>query len=50
MLLTSHRTFNTGSPHNVIAGQGPRDIEKLVSHYEQLNIAAEEKKVHARQA
>ncbi|OBT71860.1 hypothetical protein VF21_09081 [Pseudogymnoascus sp. 05NY08] len=43
-------TFNTGSPHNVIAGQGPRDIEKLVAHYEQLNNAAEEKKVLPRQA
>ncbi|KAI9746097.1 MAG: hypothetical protein M1818_000778 [Claussenomyces sp. TS43310] len=39
--------FNTGSPYNVSAGQGGANLEKLVAHYEQLNLEAEEKKAQA---
>jgi hypothetical protein len=38
------RTFNTGSPFNVPAGHGPRDMETLVAHYTKLNEEADEKK------
>lgn len=41
------RIFNTGSPYNVSAGQGPRNMESVVAHYEKLNADAEEKKVKA---
>ncbi|PSS25181.1 hypothetical protein M430DRAFT_55983 [Amorphotheca resinae ATCC 22711] len=39
--------FNTGSPYNVQAGQGARNMESLVAHYEQLNAEAEAKKAKA---
>jgi len=39
------RIFNTGSPWNNVAGQGPRNIDQLVAHYEKLNADEEEKKV-----
>lgn len=38
------RIFNTGSPYNVSAGQGPRNMDQLVAHYEKLNVENEEKK------
>jgi hypothetical protein len=41
----SYRIFNTGSPWNNVAGQGPRNIDQLVAHYEKLNADEEEKKV-----
>jgi len=41
------RIFNTGSPFNVVAGQGPRNIDQLVAHYEKLNADEEEKKALA---
>jgi len=44
------RTFNAGSPYNVVAGQGSRGIETLVAHYEKLNNEAEEKKIQALKA
>lgn len=46
-LLTGSRIFNTGSPYNVQAGQGARNMESLVAHYEQLNAEAEAKKAKA---
>ncbi|KAI9048163.1 hypothetical protein LZ554_007958 [Drepanopeziza brunnea f. sp. 'monogermtubi'] len=39
--------LNTGSPFNVSAGQGPRNMDALVAHYEKQNSDAEEKKVKA---
>ncbi|PBP26234.1 NADH-ubiquinone oxidoreductase 17.8 kDa subunit [Diplocarpon rosae] len=39
--------FNTGSPFNVSAGQGPRNMDALVAHYEKKNADAEEAKVKA---
>ncbi|CZT45632.1 related to NADH dehydrogenase 17.8K chain [Rhynchosporium secalis] len=39
--------FNTGSPHNVVAGQGARNMDQLVAHYEKKNADMEEKKVKA---
>jgi hypothetical protein len=39
------RIFNTGSPFNVVAGQQPRNMDELVSHYEKLNREEEEKKL-----
>jgi hypothetical protein len=39
------RIFNTGSPWNNVAGQGPRNMDQLVAHYEKLNADEEEKKV-----
>ncbi|KAK0119974.1 hypothetical protein ONS95_011398 [Cadophora gregata] len=39
--------FNTGSPFNVSAGQGPRNMDQLVAHYEKQNADAEEKKSKA---
>ncbi|PQE24686.1 hypothetical protein CJF32_00006975 [Rutstroemia sp. NJR-2017a WRK4] len=36
--------FNTGSPFNVPAGHGSRDMETLVAHYTKLNEEADEKK------
>ena len=46
-VLTRCRIFNTGSPFNVSAGQGPRNMDQLVSHYEKKNADAEEKKAKA---
>jgi len=36
-----------GSPHNVPAGQGGINLEKVVAHYQKLNSEAEEKKAAA---
>jgi hypothetical protein len=44
MINDKIRIFNTGSPYNVSAGQGPRNMDELVAHYEKLNAEAEEKK------
>jgi len=44
------RIFNTGSPHNVVAGQGGGNIDQLVAHYDKLNSDAEEKKAAALEA
>lgn len=41
------RIFNTGSPHNIVAGQQPRNMDQLVAHYEKLNSDEEERKVKA---
>lgn len=41
------RMFNTGSPHNVVAGQGGINLEKVVAHYHKINSDAEEKKAAA---
>jgi hypothetical protein len=41
------RIFNTGSPFNVVAGQGSRNINQLVAHYEKLNANEEEKKAQS---
>lgn len=38
------RIFNTGSPFNVVAGQGPRNMDQLVAHYEKANADEEVKK------
>jgi hypothetical protein len=46
-LLTCFRIFNSGSPYNVSAGQGPRNMDVVVAHYEKLNADAEEKKANA---
>jgi hypothetical protein len=46
-VLTACRIFNTGSPYNVSAGQGARDMDAVVAHYEKLNADAEEKKLKA---
>jgi len=35
--------FNTGSPYNVPAGHGPRNIDQLVKHYEEKNKETVEK-------
>ena len=37
------RIFNTGSPHNVAAGNGGADLELLIRHYEEANRGEEEK-------
>ncbi|CAL3966336.1 unnamed protein product [Diplocarpon coronariae] len=37
--------FNTGSPFNISAGQGPRNMDALVAHYEKKNADAEEAKI-----
>jgi hypothetical protein len=42
-----NRIFNTGSPYNVSAGHGARNMDELVAHYEKLNADAEAKKVEA---
>lgn len=39
------RIFNTGSPFNVVAGQGPRNMDQLVAHYDKLNADEEAKKM-----
>jgi hypothetical protein len=36
-----------GSPHNVPAGQGGINLEKVVAHYQKINSEAEEKKAAA---
>jgi hypothetical protein len=41
------RIFNTGSPYNVSAGQGARNLHELVAHYEKQNAESEEKKTKA---
>ncbi len=45
--LTNVRIFNSGSPYNVSAGQGPRNMDQLVAHYEKKNADAEEQKIKA---
>lgn len=37
--------FNTGSPYNVSAGQGSRNMDTLVAHYEKLNADEAERYV-----
>lgn len=37
--------FNTGSPFNVVAGQGPRNMDELVAHYTKQNADEEERKL-----
>jgi hypothetical protein len=44
VLLTKHRVFNTGSPWNVPAGHGARNMDQLVAHYEKKNADEEERK------
>ncbi|RQM05038.1 hypothetical protein DH86_00003636 [Scytalidium sp. 3C] len=39
--------FNTGSPYNVVAGQGPRDMDALIAHYEKRNAEDDERKLKA---
>ncbi|KAH8751776.1 NADH-ubiquinone oxidoreductase 17.8 kDa subunit [Hyaloscypha finlandica] len=39
--------FNTGSPFNVVAGQGARNMDQLVAHYDKLNADEEAKKAAA---
>ncbi|RFU34314.1 hypothetical protein B7463_g1966, partial [Scytalidium lignicola] len=39
--------FNTGSPYNVVAGQGPRNMDGLIAHYKARNAEEEEKKLKA---
>jgi hypothetical protein len=41
------RVFNTGSPFNVVAGQGSRDMDALVAHYQKTNLDEEERKAKA---
>jgi hypothetical protein len=41
------RIFNTGSPWNVVAGQGPRNMDQLVAHYDKLNADEEARKAEA---
>lgn len=41
MLTEVNRIFNTGSPYNVVAGQGPRGMDALVAHYENENRTEE---------
>jgi hypothetical protein len=36
-----------GSPHNVPAGQGGINLDKVVAHYQKINSDAEEKKAAA---
>jgi hypothetical protein len=46
-LLIGNRIFNTGSPYNVSAGQGARNMDELVAHYEKQNAEREEKRIKA---
>lgn len=39
------RVFNTGSPYNVAAGQGPRNMDVLVQHYQKKNREAEQRQI-----
>jgi hypothetical protein len=41
------RIFNTGSPFNVVAGQGARGVDEMVAHYQKLNTEEDERKVKA---
>jgi len=41
------RIFNTGSPFNVIAGQGARGVDEMVAHYQKLNAEEDERKIKA---
>jgi hypothetical protein len=41
------RIFNTGSPFNAVAGQGPRNTDELVAHYEKANAEVAEKRAKA---
>lgn len=34
-VLMGSRIFNTGSPYNVVAGHGARNMDKVVEHYKQ---------------
>ncbi|KAH6670522.1 NADH-ubiquinone oxidoreductase 17.8 kDa subunit [Halenospora varia] len=36
--------FNTGSPYNVVAGQGTRGLDEMVAHYQKLNADEVERK------
>ncbi|KAH8674580.1 hypothetical protein BGZ60DRAFT_404332 [Tricladium varicosporioides] len=36
--------FNTGSPYNVVAGQGARGLDEMVAHYQKLNADEVERK------
>lgn len=38
------RVFNTGAPHNLVAGQSA-NLDELVAHYEKINNDAEANKV-----
>lgn len=44
-MLTGNRVFNTGSPWNVPAGHGARNMDQLVAHYEKKNADAEDAKL-----
>lgn len=46
-LANSFRILNTGSPFNVVAGQGSRNMEELVAHYEKVNAETTEKVANA---
>ncbi|KAI1001130.1 hypothetical protein K3495_g7070 [Podosphaera aphanis] len=37
--------FNTGSPFNVVAGHGPRNMDELVAHYTKINADEEARKL-----
>jgi len=39
-----NRIFNTGSPYNVVAGQGTRGMDALVAHYEKENRNEDERR------
>ncbi|TVY14443.1 NADH-ubiquinone oxidoreductase 17.8 kDa subunit [Lachnellula arida] len=39
--------FNTGSPYNVVAGQGARGIDEMVAHYQKVNADADERRTKA---
>lgn len=41
------RIFNTGSPFNVVAGQGARGVDEMVAHYQKLNTEEGERKAKA---
>ena len=44
------RLFNSGSPYNVSAGQGARNMDQLLAHYEKENAENEEKKLERLEA
>ncbi|TVY80427.1 NADH-ubiquinone oxidoreductase 17.8 kDa subunit [Lachnellula suecica] len=39
--------FNTGSPYNIVAGQGSRGVDEMVAHYHKLNVEEDERKEKA---
>jgi hypothetical protein len=39
-----YRVFNTGSPHNAVAGQGPINLENVIAHYEKQNAEEDERR------